>query len=162
MSDTFPMTPACLQRLRDELHQLKSEERAKNVAEIEAALEHGDLRENAEYHAAKERQAALDARMRYLEQRIARANVLDPATIESEQVGFGATVTLLDMETEQTKVYALVGEDESDVERGHISINSPIARALIGKREGDIVTVRLPRGEVEYEISRLEYRALDS
>ena len=160
MSDSFPMTPACLQRLRDELRQLKSEERAKNVAEIEAALEHGDLRENAEYHAAKERQAALDARMRYLEQRIARANVLDPATIESDTVGFGATVTLLDMETEQTKVYALVGEDESDVDRGHISINSPIARALVGKREGDIVTVRLPRGEVEYEISELVYQAL--
>ncbi len=161
MSESYPMTPACLERLRAELRQLKGEERAKNVAEIEAAREHGDLRENAEFHAAKERQAALDARMRYLEHRIARANVIDPATITSDRVGFGATVTLLDLETDEERTYVLVGEDETDVDRGRISIASPLARALLGKQEGDVVTVRLPRGEAEYEIVRLVYRALE-
>ncbi|RMG99082.1 MAG: transcription elongation factor GreA [Deltaproteobacteria bacterium] len=161
MSETFPMTPACLERLRAELRQLKGEERAKNVAEIEAAREHGDLRENAEFHAAKERQAALDARMRYLEHRIARAQVIDPAKISSDRVGFGATVTVLDMETDEERTYVLVGEDETDVDRGRISIASPLARALVGKSEGDVATVRLPRGEAEYEIVRVEYKALE-
>lgn len=155
------MTPACLERLRAELRQLKGEERAKNVAEIEAAREHGDLRENAEFHAAKERQAALDARMRYLEHRIARAQVIDPAKISSDRVGFGATVTVLDMETDEERTYVLVGEDETDVDRGRISIASPLARALVGKSEGDVATVRLPRGEAEYEIVRVEYKALE-
>ena len=155
------MTPACLERLRAELRQLKGEERAKNVAEIEAAREHGDLRENAEFHAAKERQAALDARMRYLEHRIARAQVIDPAKISSDRVGFGATVTVLDMETDEERTYVLVGEDVTDVDRGRISIASPLARALVGKSEGDVATVRLPRGEAEYEIVRVEYKALE-
>jgi transcription elongation factor GreA len=163
MSETFPMTPAGLLRLREELRQIKGEERAKNVAEIEAAREHGDLRENAEYHAAKERQAALDARMRYLEHRIGRANVIDPALVPpgNERVAFGATVTVTEVESEQRRVFVLVGEDEADADRGRISIGSPLARALVGRTTGDEVTLRLPKGDVAYEIDAVEYKAID-
>ncbi len=158
--DKFPMTPACKRRMHDELRRLKEVERPKNVAEIEAALEHGDLRENAEYHAAKEKQAEIAARMQYLEYRMGRAVVIDPAEIDNERVAFGATVKLLDGETEEELVYALVGEDETDVDRGHISIASPIARALIGKEEGDEVVVQLPKGTRELEILEIEYKAI--
>lgn len=159
--DKFPMTPACRDRLRAELRQIKEVDRMENVREIEVAREHGDLRENAEYHAAKERQAALDARMRYLEYRIGRAVVIDPTEVSSTKVAFGATVTLLDVESEQQVVYAIVGEDEADADRGRISIVSPIARAMIGKSEGDEVLVKLPKGEREYEVVSIVYKALD-
>lgn len=159
--DSFPMTPACQAKLRAELKHIKEVDRPENVEEIATARDHGDLSENAEFQYAKERQSALDARMRYLEYRIARAQVIDPAKIESEKVAFGATVTLLDMDTDEEIVYALVGEDESDVDRGRISIASPIARALLGKMEGDDATVRLPSRTREFEIVRVEYKALD-
>ena len=156
----FPMTPAGLEKLRDELRRIKEVERPQNVKDIEVALGHGDLRENAEYHAAKERQAELAARMGYLEGRIGLAQVIDPAEIDSETVGFGATVTLTDMDTDEEVVYILVGEDETNVKAGRISIKAPIARAMLNKSEGDDVTVRLPKGDREFEILKIEYKAL--
>lgn len=155
------MTPACHKKLRAELKHIKEVERADNVREIEDALEHGDLRENAEYHAAKERQAKLDGRMRYLEYRIANAHVIDPATIESTKVSFGATVTLLDMDTDETVVYSFVGEDESDAGRGKVNIASPIGKALLGKEAGDDAIVKLPRGDREFEVVNVVYKAID-
>jgi transcription elongation factor GreA len=160
MSQRFPMTPAGLEKLRTELKHIKEVERPQNVQDIETALGHGDLRENAEYHAAKDRQAELAARMAYLEGRIGLAQVIDPASIDSETVGFGATVTLLDMDTDEEVVYVLVGEDETNVKAGKISIAAPIARAMLGKAEGDDVTVKLPKGEREFEVVKVEYKAL--
>ncbi|MCA9695566.1 MAG: transcription elongation factor GreA [Nannocystaceae bacterium] len=159
--DKFPMTPACLKRLRRELKRIREHERPQNVSDIEVALSHGDLRENAEYHAAKEKQAELDARIRYLEYRIGRAQVIDPTTITGNRVMFGATVTLEDVENDQEVVYCLVGEDESDADQGKISIAAPIARAMIGKEVGDEIVVQLPRGSREYEVIKIEYKAID-
>lgn len=155
------MTPACRDRLRAELKRIKEVDRPENVAELEEARMHGDLTENAEYLFAKERQAALEARMRYLDYRLAKAQVIDPATIQSDRVGFGATVSLIDLDSDAKVVYSLVGEDESDVDRGRISIASPIARALVGKRAGDDAIVKLPKGDREFEIVEIEYKALD-
>ena len=159
--ETFPMTPAGHERLKAELKRIKEVERLENVREIEAALEHGDLRENAEYHAAKERQAAIEARMRYVELKLGRAQIIDPATIRSGKVGFGATVTVLDLETEEEFVYSIVGEDEADVDRGLISIRSPIARALIGRKAGDEAVLKLPKGDRELEIVSVVYKAIE-
>jgi transcription elongation factor GreA len=161
MADTYPMTPAGLEKLRRELKQIKEVDRHDNVREIEAALEHGDLKENAEYHAAKERQANLDARMRYLEARVGMAQVIDPSKIQSEKVGFGATVTLLDLDKDAEITYAIVGEDESDADNGRVSVRSPIARAMLQKQVGDDVVVHLPKGDREFEVVKIEYKALD-
>jgi transcription elongation factor GreA len=159
--DTFPMTPAGQAALRAELRKIKEIDRPENVREIEAALEHGDLRENAEYHAAKERQGAIDARMRYLEYRLGNAQVIDPTEVKSDRVGFGATITVLDLDTDDEQTFALVGEDESDADRGRISITSPIARALLGKHEGDQVTLKLPKGDRELEVVSIKYETLE-
>ena len=160
--DSFPMTPAGKDKLRAELRQIKEIDRPENVREIEAALEHGDLRENAEYHSAKERQSMLASRMQYLEYRIARAMVIDPQAVPNKsRIGFGATVTLNNVDTDETVIYTLVGEDESAAERGLVSITSPIARALVGKRDGDEVVVTLPKGTSEYEITAIEYKAFE-
>lgn len=160
MTQRFPMTPAGLQTLREELKQLKEIERPQNVKDIEVALGHGDLRENAEYHAAKERQAELAARMANLESRIGLSQVIDPETINSETIGFGATVTLTDVETDEEVVYILVGETESEVKAGKISIAAPIARAMLGKTEGDDVVVHLPKGDREFEVVKIEYKRI--
>jgi transcription elongation factor GreA len=160
MTQRIPMTPAGLQVLRNELRHLKEVERPQNVKDIETALGHGDLRENAEYHAAKERQAELAARMAYLETRIGLAQVIDPEQIDSSTIGFGATVTLLDMDTDEQVIYVLVGEDESDVKAGKISISAPIARAMLGKSEGDDVNMQLPKGAREFEVVKVEYKAI--
>ncbi|MCA9709321.1 MAG: transcription elongation factor GreA [Myxococcales bacterium] len=159
--ESYPMTPAGRERLRAKLKQLKDVERHENVRDIEAALEHGDLRENAEYHAAKERQGQLDAEIRMLEYQLGRAQVIDPASIDSDTIGFGATIKLLDVDSDTEQVYALVGEHEADVDQGRISIKTPIARALLGKREGDDVTIRLPKGEREFEVLSVRYIPLD-
>ncbi|MCY1063107.1 transcription elongation factor GreA [Nannocystis sp. SCPEA4] len=156
----IPMTPAGYARLRAELKQIKEVDRPENVRDIETALGHGDLRENAEYHAAKERQAQLDGRMRYLEARIGMAQVIDPETVREDKVTFGATVTMLDVENDQKVVYRIVGEDESDADKGKISLGAPIARAMLGKRVGDEVLVKLPKGDREYEVVRVEYKAI--
>ena len=160
-SDSYPMTPAGLRRLKAELKRTREVERPANVKEIEEALGHGDLRENSEYHAAKERQAALEGRMRYLEHRISRAQVIDPGQVQTDRVAFGATVTVLDVETDEETAYTIVGEDEVDVDRGRVSILSPIARALIGKCEGDDVLLRLPKGDRELEVVKLVYEAVE-
>ncbi|WP_434415610.1 transcription elongation factor GreA [Nannocystis pusilla] len=156
----IPMTPAGYAKLRAELKQIKEVDRPENVRDIETALGHGDLRENAEYHAAKERQAQLDGRMRYLESRIGMAQVIDPETVKEDKVTFGATVTMLDLENDQKVVYQIVGEDESDATHGKISLGAPIARAMLGKRVGDEVLVKLPKGDREYEVVRIEYKAI--
>jgi transcription elongation factor GreA len=159
--EIIPMTPNGHLQLKAELKRIREVERPENVKEIEAALEHGDLRENAEYHAAKERQGALDARLRYVEFRLGHAQVIDPATIESNRVGFGATVTVLDVDLEKEFTYAIVGEDEADIDHGKISILSPIARALLGKQEGDDALLKLPKGDRAFEIVKIEYKAID-
>lgn len=156
----IPMTPACFDRLKHELKQIKEHDRAENVRDIEVARDHGDLRENAEYHAAKERQALLDGRMRYLEGRIGYAQVIDPTTVKEVKITFGATVTLNDVDNDTQVVYHIVGEDESDASSGKISISAPIARAMLGKRKGDEVIVKLPKGDREYEVVRVEYKAI--
>ncbi len=158
MDDKFPMTPTGHRKLKAELRQVRDVDRHENVREIEAALEHGDLKENAEYHAAKERQAQINGRMRMLEYRLANAVVIDPATVKSEKVAFGATVTLTDAESEEEVVYSIVGEDEADVARGLINVNSPVARAMIGKMEGDEILVKLPRGDREFELMSVEFK----
>ncbi|MGH1347144.1 MAG: transcription elongation factor GreA [Nannocystales bacterium] len=159
--ETYPMTPAGLQTLKAELKQIKEIDRPHNVQEIEEALEHGDLRENAEYHAAKDRQAELDARMRFAEYRISRSKVIDPSKMSSPKVAFGATVTVLDMDTDKEDTYSIVGEHEFDVDRGRISFKSPIARVLMGKEEGDEAILKLPRGDRELEVVSIEYKALE-
>lgn len=160
MTDSYPMTPAGLQKLKADLKHIKEVERPKNIKEIEEALGHGDLRENAEYHAAKETQALLASQMSYFETRIARAQIIDPETIKSEKAGFGATVSLINADTEEEFRYSIVGEDEANADKGRISITSPIARALMGKEEGDEVTVKLPKGEANYEVTEVEYVAI--
>ncbi len=154
--DSYPMTPKGLDTLKAELKQIKEVDRPQNVKDIEEALEHGDLRENAEYHAAKEKQAELDARMRFAEYRIS-----DPAKMNSEKVAFGATVKVLDLDTDEEEVYAIVGEHEVDIDKGHISFKSPIARAMIGKEEGDGFTLQLPKGDRELEVVSVEYKDLE-
>jgi len=159
--ETYPMTPEGLRTLKAELKQIREIDRPHNVQEIEEALEHGDLRENAEYHAAKDRQAELDARMRFAEYRISRSKVIDPSKMSSSKVAFGATVTVLDMDTDKEDTYSIVGEHEFDVDRGRISFKSPIARVLMGKEEGDEAVLKLPRGDRELEVVSIEYKALE-
>ncbi|MBC8070836.1 MAG: transcription elongation factor GreA [Deltaproteobacteria bacterium] len=158
--ESYPMTPAGLDRMRAEVRRLKEVDRPENVRDIEVAREHGDLRENAEYHAAKDRQAQIDGRMKFLEYRIGLAEVIDPATMSSDKVAFGATVTVLDLDTDEEIVYAIVGEDEADADQYRLSIRSPLVRAMIGKAQGDAVTLQLPKGARELEIVRIEYKAL--
>lgn len=159
--DSYPMTPAGLDALRAEIRQIREVDRPANVRELESALEHGDLRENAEYHAAKERQAELEGKLRFAEYRVGRAEVIDPTQVSSDRVAFGCTVTVLDVDTDEQVVYRIVGEHEAAVEHGKISLLSPIARALIGKRAGDEAVLKLPKGDRELEIVAVEYKAID-
>lgn len=138
-----------------ELKRLKSEERPQVIAAIAEARSHGDLSENAEYHAAKERQSFIESRIAELEDKLARAQVIDVTRLSGSTVKFGATVTVFDEDAETEGVYKIVGEDESDVAVGKISITSPIARALIGKEEGDVVEVAAPGGAKSYEIVKI-------
>jgi transcription elongation factor GreA len=151
------MTPSGYQKLKEELHRLKTVERYENVKEIEEARAHGDISENAEFHAAKEKQAHLDGRMRMLEDKIARAQVIDPSQQDADRVRFGTTVVLSDTESGEEVTYRIVGEDESDAAEGLISVTSPVARALLGKGVDDEVKVRVPKGTREFEV--LEIRA---
>ena len=156
-SDRVPMTTQGHQALKQELKQLKSVERPKNVQDIEEARSHGDLSENAEYHAAKERQGFIAARMSELESKLSRAQVVDVSKLSGERVVFGATVTLNDSDTDEESEYQIVGEDEADAAANKISISSPIARALIGKLEGDEVKVHTPKGVRTMEILSVEF-----
>jgi transcription elongation factor GreA len=159
MADQFPMTPRGQQHLKDELRRLK-EERPKISKEIEEARAHGDLSENAEYHAAKEKQGQAEARIRDLETKLALAQVIDPTRLSGTKVVFGATVTLADSDTEEEVVYSIVGEDEADIKQGRISVNAPLARAMIGREMGDTVRLKTAKGTREYEIVEVKFTAI--
>ena len=153
-----PITVHGAQKLRDELQELKNNARRKVIHAIAEARAHGDLRENAEYHAAKEEQSFIEGRIREIEDRLSSAEIIDTAALKaSGQVVFGATVELINVDTDNEVVYQIVGEIEADIKAGLISISSPTARALIGREEGDVVTVRAPGGDVQYEIVAVRY-----
>lgn len=153
-----PMTVAGERKLREELQHLKTVVRPSISAAIAEAREHGDLRENAEYHAAREQQSFCEGRITEIERKLAVSEVIDITRIQhSGKVVFGSTITLLNLDTEESVTYQIVGEDEADVTAGKISVISPIARALMGKHEGDEVVVRAPAGEIEYEIDTVRH-----
>lgn len=154
--EKIPMTPRGHSALEIELKQLKSEERPAIIKAIAEAREHGDLSENAEYHSAREKQSFIEGRIKEIEGVLSLAEVIDPARL-SGAVKFGATVTLVDEDTEQEKTWQIVGEHEANIEAGLLNIKSPIARALIGKDAGDSVEVRTPGGEKSYEILSVSY-----
>ena len=153
-----PMTVEGEAALRAELDRLKSVERPKIIAAIAEAREHGDLKENAEYHAAREQQGFCEGRIQEIEGKLGDAQVIDVKSIaHTGKVIFGTTVTVLNLDTDEEKTYKIVGEDESDIKANKISVTSPIARALIGKEEGDVVVVTAPGGDIEYEIDTVEH-----
>jgi transcription elongation factor GreA len=152
----FPMTPDGARRLREELTRHK-EERPKISRDIEVAREHGDLSENAEYHAAKERQGMIEARIKDLEDKLSRVEIIDPTKLSGTRVRFGATVKLLNIVTDEEVTYRIVGAEEADIKSGSISVSAPLARALIGKEIGDEVTVELPVGQRKYEIATVDF-----
>ena len=151
------MTATGLKSLEDELNQLKNVERHEIIKHIAEARAHGDLSENAEYHAAKEKQSFIEGRVIELEDMIGRADVIDVSKMSGTTVKFGATVTLADEDTDEKKKYQIVGDHEADIKKGRISISSPIARALIGKSKGDSVEVAAPGGARSYEILKVEF-----
>lgn len=151
------MTPEGFEKIKKEYNHIKTVERAQNIKDIEEAIAHGDLSENAEYHAAKEKQSIIAAQMADLENKIALAEVIDPQTIKSDKVVFGATVTLYDLETEEELKYQIVGDVETNIKENKIGISSPIARGLIGKSEGDEAKVKTPKGLREFEVVAVEY-----
>jgi transcription elongation factor GreA len=155
--EKVPMTAEGYQALDEELKRLKTQERPSVIAAIAEAREHGDLSENAEYHAAKDRQGWIESRIAEIEDKIARAQVIDVSKLSGAQVKFGATVSVVDEDTEEEARYQLVGEHEADVKSGKISIASPIARAMIGKESGDVVEVNTPSGVKAYEILKVEW-----
>ncbi len=157
MSERVPMTKGGLLRLKEELKRLKNVERPKIVKEIAEARSHGDLSENAEYHAAKEKQSHVEGRILQVEHWIASAEVIDVTKLTGDRVVFGATVSLEESESGDQVRYRIVGELEADLKVGRISVTSPIARALIGRSEGDTVVVRTPGGQKEYEIHSVQY-----
>ncbi len=156
--DQVPVTKIGYERLSAELHDLKSVQRPEVIQSIATAREHGDLKENAEYHAAKEQQSFIEGRILELESVIGRAQVIDPKDLNGDVVKFGATVTIVDEETDDEQSYQIVGDYESDTESGKLSISAPVARALIGKSEGDSVVVKTPKGQTDYEILKVEYK----
>ena len=157
----FPLTPAGHAKVKEELAQLKNVERPKISQEIGAARELGDLSENFEYHAAKDRQGMVEARIRVLEDWLSRANVIDPTTLSGERVVFGATVNLLYIDTDEERTFTIVGEPEADLDKGRINVSSPLARSLIGKSVGDEVKVPGKGGPKLVEISDVQFRAIE-
>ena len=157
MSDKVPMTAGGFARLEEELRYLKSTARPEIIRAIAEAREHGDLSENADYHAARERQSFIEGRVAELEDKIARAEVIDVSSLNGKTVKFGATVTVVDEDTDAKTAYQLVGEMEADVKEGRLSITAPLARALIGKEVGDSVEVMTPAGSKAYEILKVQY-----
>jgi len=154
--EKIPMTRAGHGALDSELRHLKSVERPSVIRAIAEAREHGDLSENAEYHAAREKQSFVEGRIKELESLLSRAEVIDPSKFTGT-VKFGATVSVVDADTDEEKTYQIVGEAEADIERGLLNIRSPLARALIGKDVGDTAEVRTPGGEKSYEILKIQY-----
>lgn len=158
MSDKVPITARGAEQLREELARLKTVERPRIIAAIAEARAHGDLKENAEYHAAREQQSFAEGRIKEIEGKLSHAHIVDVSTMDAKgKVVFGATVELIDVDSDENIVYQIVGEDEADIKVGMISINSPIARALISRREGDEVTVVVPGGERSLEIVEVRY-----
>ncbi len=160
MDQRVPMTPRGYAALKAELQRLITVERPANVKDIEEAIAHGDLSENAEYHAAKERQAHIAGRMAMIDDRIARAQIIETAGQTPDKIRFGATVRLSDVETDEEVTYAIVGEDEADAKIGRISITSPVARALMNKEVGDEVSVKVPKGMKEFEVLEIRFDEL--
>ena len=156
--EKVPMTIEGFKKLEAELHRLKVEERPRIIQQIADAREHGDLSENAEYHAAKEAQGLNEAKVAEIEDKIGRAEVIDTSKLSGNKIKFGATVALEDEDSGDKVKYKIVGEDEADVRDGKISITSPIARALIGKVKGDRAEVTTPKGTRSYEILKIEYK----
>ena len=156
--DRVPMTIEGLKKLEDELHRLKAEERPRIIQAIAEARAHGDLSENAEYHAAKEAQGLNEAKVAELEDRISRADVVDTTKLSGNTIKFGATVTLVDEDTEEKVKYKIVGDFEANLREGKISISSPIARGLIGKAKGDSCEVTTPKGPRSFEILKVEWK----
>ncbi|HTW26080.1 MAG TPA: transcription elongation factor GreA [Acetobacteraceae bacterium] len=148
----FPMTAPGLQRLEDELRQLKAEERPAIIRAIAEARTHGDLSENAEYHAARERQSFIEGRIAELEEIVSSVEIIDPSALSGDQVKFGAHVRLVDEETEKESTYQIVGVHEADIKQGRLSVSSPLAKALIGRKPGDTISVPAPGGDRSYEI----------
>jgi transcription elongation factor GreA len=158
MSNKVPITARGAEKLREELTRLKTVERPRIIAAIAEARAHGDLKENAEYHAAREQQSFAEGRIKEIEGKLGNAHIVDVTTLDaSGKVVFGATVELIDVDSDETIVYQIVGEDEADIKVGMISINSPIARALITRIEGDVVSVTVPGGERSLEIVEVQY-----
>ena len=158
MDERVPMTPRGFQALKDELKKLKSVDRPANIKDIEEAIAHGDLSENAEYHAAKEKQAHIAGRMAMIDDRIARAQVIDSSDQTPDKVRFGATVSLSDIESGDELSYTIVGEEEADAKKGMISVTSPVARALMNKEVGDEVMVKVPKGHRELEVLEIRFQ----
>ena len=158
MSQKVPITARGAEQLREELTRLKTVERPRIIAAIAEARAHGDLKENAEYHAAREQQSFVEGRIKDIEGKLSHAHIVDVTTMDANgKVIFGCTVELMDEDTEETIIYRIVGEDEADIKVGMISVNSPIARALIARMEGDVVSVTVPGGERSLEIIEVRY-----
>lgn len=157
MSEKFPMTPSGFASMKAQLYKLKNHDRIANSRAIEVARGHGDLSENADYSAAKEEQGLIEAKIRELEAKTALAEVIDPTKLSGTRVKFGATVTVEDAESGDPATYVIVGEHEADIKKGRISIGAPLARAMINKEVGDIVTVQSPKGKREYEVTKVEW-----
>lgn len=158
MMTKIPMTCHGLKLLQTELNELKQKERPRVIAAISEARAHGDLKENAEYHAAKEQQSFIEGRIAELEVKLSNAQVIDVTKIPaSDKVVFGATVSLIDIDTEKAIRYQIVGEDEADIKQGKVSITAPLARAIIGKLVGDVIDLQAPSGVISYEITSVEY-----
>ena len=159
MKETYPVTKKGYEILKKELKQLLNTDRPAVVNAISSAREHGDLKENAEYHAAKEQQGFIEGRIQELNAKMANANVIDIEKLSGDKVIFGATVTFEDIDTEEVSNYQIVGDDESDIRKNKISISSPIARALIGRTAGETLTIPIPKGKIEIEILKVEFIA---
>lgn len=157
MLKRMPITPSGYQKMQEELSRLLKVDRPKNIRDIAEARAHGDLSENAEYHAAKERQSFLEGRIQELKMKIALADVIDPAKITQSRTAFGATVKVLDIDTDEEKSFFLVGPEEADAKNGKISISSPVGKALLNKEIGDVVTINAPARTMEYEILEISF-----
>lgn len=157
MSEKFPMTPSGFASMKAHLKRLKDVERPRNSRAIEVARGHGDLKENAEYHAAKEEQGLIEAKVRELEAKSLMAEVIDPTKLSGSRVSFGATVTIEDSESGEQQTYVIVGEHEAEIRKGRLSIGAPVARSLIGKEVGDTVVLTTPKGKREVEVIKVEW-----
>ena len=156
MNTKAPMTPYGYEKLREQLKRLMTKERPQVMRDIEEARGHGDLSENAEYHAAKERQSFIEGRIAELNSKLARAEVIDPSKVRTDRVSFGSIVSLVNLATEEDVTYQIVGEDEAEIKDGKVSVYSPVARAMIGKEVGDEIEVRAPSGIIGYEIMDIQ------